>query len=64
VAVIYYTNQYFTAQIVTHDGRLWFYDGMLCVNPDIEPTLGPVGSIHDALNMHTSKGGQACAASV
>jgi len=27
-AVIYYGNQHFTAQIVTRDGRIWFYDGM------------------------------------
>ena len=60
-AVIYYANQHFTAQIVTCDGRLWFYDGMSIVNPINEPTLKPVGSIHSVPNMHVSNGGQAYA---
>ena len=46
-AVIYYSNHHFTTQIITRDGRVWFYDGMLITNPTVEPTLDCVGSIND-----------------
>jgi hypothetical protein len=63
-AVIYYADQHFTAQIITRDGRIWFYDGMKFTNPNIRPCLEHVGFIHSqsSLNLNKCKGGNACAA--
>ena len=62
-AVIYYANQHFTAQIITRDGRIWFYDGMEIVDSNVQPTLQHVGSIRGHTNLlHTCRGGEACAA--
>ena len=44
-AVIYYSHEHFTTQIITRDGRVWFYDGMLITLT--VPTLNCVGSIND-----------------
>ena len=55
-AVIYYANSHFTAQIITCDGRFWFYNGMEILDPNIQPTLKYVGSIHSQINMHTCRG--------
>jgi hypothetical protein len=60
-AVIYFANSHFTAQIITRDGRIWFYDGMEMLNPNIQPTLEYVGVIHSQFNLHTCKGGEATA---
>ena len=62
-AVIYYANSHFTAQIITRDGRIWFYDGMEIVDPNMQPTLKYVGIIHSQTNMHTchGRGGEATA---
>jgi hypothetical protein len=62
LAVIYYADQHFTAQIVTRDGRIWYYDGLTLINPDIQPTLEEVGSIHYGPDLQSCKGGQATAA--
>ena len=61
LAVIYYADQHFTAQIVTRDGRIWYYDGLAPVNPDIQPTLKEVGSIHCRPDLQSCKGGRATA---
>ena len=62
-AVIYYANSHFTAQIITRDGRVWFYDGMEISDPNIQPTLKYVGTtgIRSQINMHVCRGGEACA---
>ena len=60
-AVIYYANSHFTAQIITRDGRIWFYDGMKILDPNIQPTLEYVGTIHSQINMHVCRGGEASA---
>jgi hypothetical protein len=60
-AVIYYSNLHFTAQIITRDGRIWYYDGMEIINRNVQPTLKHVGSIYDNADLHTCRGGQACA---
>jgi hypothetical protein len=48
LAVIYYADEHFTVQIVTHDRRMWYYDGLALINIDIQPTLEEVasGTIH------------------
>jgi hypothetical protein len=56
-AVIYYANLHFTAQIITRDRRIWFYNGMEILDPNIQPTLEYVGIIHSQINMHTCRGG-------
>ena len=61
-AVIYYANQHFTAQIVTRDGRIWFYDGMKITDPNVQPSLEHVGSIRSQSNLNRCRGGVACAA--
>jgi hypothetical protein len=62
-AVIYYSHNHFTTQIITQDGRVWFYDGMLIVNQLIEPTLNCTGSINDPLfSVQACRGGIPCAA--
>ena len=60
-AVIYYANSHFTAQIITHDGRVWFYDGMQIIDPNIQPTLEYVGTIHSQIDMRVCRGGEASA---
>ena len=60
-AVIYYANLHFTAQIITRDGRIWFYNGMEIVDPSVPPTLEHVGFICSQSNLLTCKGGEACA---
>ena len=44
--VIYYANLLFTAQIIMRNGRIWFYDGMKFMEPDVQPCLEHVGFIH------------------
>jgi hypothetical protein len=62
-AVIYYSHNHFTTQIVTRDGRVWFYDGMQIADVSIEPTLNCTGSINDpSFSVQTCRGGTACAA--
>ena len=61
VAVVYYADQHFTAQIITRDGRIWYYDGLALTNPDIQPTLEDVGSIHCQPDLQSCKGGRATA---
>ena len=60
-AVIYYANSHFTAQIITTDGRTWFYDGMEIVDPNIQPTLEYVGTLHSQTNMNVCRGREASA---
>ena len=62
LAIIYYTDQHFTAKIVTCDGRIWYYDGLALINPNIQPTLEEVGSIHCQPDLWICRGGQATAA--
>ena len=60
-AVIYYSHEHFTTQIITRDGRVWFYDGML-ITPTV-PTLNCVGSINDpSFSLQVCRGGTPCAA--
>jgi hypothetical protein len=33
IAIVYYGGQHFTSQVITRDGRLWFYDGMQIADP-------------------------------
>ena len=54
-AVIYYANSHFTAQNIMHDGRIWFYDGIKISDPNVQPTLEYVGSIHGQVNMHVPR---------
>ena len=62
-AVIYYSHNHFTTQIITQDGRVWFYDGMSIINPTVEPTLRCVGSINDPyFSVQVCRGGTPCAA--
>jgi hypothetical protein len=61
LAVIYYADEHFAAQIVTHDGRMWYYDGLALINIDIQPTLEEVGSIHCQPDLQSCKGGRATA---
>ena len=60
-AVIYYANQHFTAKIITRDGRIWFYNGMELIDPNVPPILEHVGFMHTQRNLYTSRGGEACA---
>ena len=64
LAVIYYANQHFTqtAQIVTHDRRIWYYDGLVLVNANVQPSLEEIGSIHCHPDLQNCRGGQATAA--
>lgn len=48
-AIIYYSQSHFTAQIVTRDSWVWFYDGMSLTNPMVNPTLEYVSSINSSL---------------
>ena len=62
-AVIYYSQNHFTTQIITRDGRVWFYDGMAITDPTVEPTLVCVGSINDpSFSLQVCRGGVPCAA--
>src|ERR1700678_3111244 len=54
-AVIYYAHEHFTSQIITRDGRVWFYDGMAVACQNV-PTLEYVGSIHMAFDMQSCRG--------
>ena len=55
-AVIYYAHEHFTAQIITRNGRVWFYDGMADAQQN-NPALENVGSINDmSFNMQTCHG--------
>jgi hypothetical protein len=47
-AVIYYAHNHFTSQVITHDGAVWFYDGLSLVDMTAEPTLEYVGSINNS----------------
>ena len=59
-AVVYYAHEHFTSQIVTCDGRVWFYDGM-SVARQKSPTLEHVGSINDmSFDMKSCRGGSPC----
>ena len=62
LAVIYYADQHFTAQVVTRDGRIWYYDGLALINPNSQPTLEEAGSIHCQPNLQSCRGCQATAA--
>ena len=64
VAVVYYADQHFTSKVITHDGRLWFYDGMAIANQNVQPTLKHIGFIHNQPDLRTcsESHGQACAA--
>ena len=62
IAVIYYADQHFTSKIITHDGRIWYYDGLAITNPDIPPTLKEVGSIYCQPDLQSCRGGRATAA--
>jgi len=62
-AVIYYSNNHFTTQIIMRDGRVWYYDGMLITDLMVEPTLDCVGSINDpSFSVQACRGGTPCAA--
>ena len=62
-AVIYFIHNHFTTQIITRDGRVWFYDGMSITNPTVEPTLDFAGSINDpSFSVQACRGGIPCAA--
>ena len=61
-AVVYYAHEHFTSQIITRDGRVWYYDGMAVARQNV-PSLKHVGSINDAsFNMQYCRGGSPCLA--
>ena len=61
-AVVYYAHEHFTSQIITRDGRVWYYDGMALARRNI-PSLEHVGSINDGtFNMQYCRGGSPCLA--
>ncbi len=61
-AVVYYSHEHFTSQIITRDGQVWYYDGMLIADPAVEPTLHCTGSINDPLfSVQDCRGGTPCA---
>ena len=62
LAVVYYADQHFTAQIITRDGRIWYYDGLALTNQHIQPTLKYVGSMLCRPDLLTCGGGRASAA--
>ena len=56
-AVVYYAHDHFTSQLITRDGRVWFYDGMAVARQNT-PTLEHVGSINDmSFDMQSCRGG-------
>jgi hypothetical protein len=59
-AIIYYANLHFTAQIITRDGRIWFYNGMEIINPSVQLSLEH-GFIRSHTNLNICKGGNTCA---
>ena len=61
IAVVYYADLHFTAQIITRDGIIWYYDGLALVNQNVL-TLEYMGSMHCHPDMLTCKNSQACAA--
>ena len=61
-AVVYYAHEHFTSQIITRDGRVWFYDGMAVAHQNA-PALEHVGSINDlSFNLQSCRGRSACMA--
>ena len=46
LAVVYYADQHFTAQSSPVTGELGYYDGLALINPNVQPILEEVGSIH------------------
>ena len=62
-AIIYYSQSHFTSQIITRDGRVWFYDGMSLTNPTVDPTLEYISSINSPLfTKQICRDAQSCAA--
>jgi hypothetical protein len=56
-AVIYYAHEHFTSQIITRDGRVWFYDGMAIARQN-NMALEYVGSINDmSFDMQSGRDG-------
>jgi hypothetical protein len=62
IAVVYYADLHFTAQIVTRDGRIWYYDGLAIANESVLPTLKYAASMLSQPDMLTCKGSLACVA--
>ena len=62
MAVVYYGHYHFTNQIITRDGRIWFYDGMAIADRRSLPNLEYIGSIHRQQNLYSCKGNNACTA--
>jgi hypothetical protein len=61
-AVVYYAHEHFTSQVITRDGRVWFYNGMAVARQNI-PTLEHVGSINDmTFDLRSCRGGSPCMA--
>jgi hypothetical protein len=60
-AVVYYAHEHFTSQVITRDGRVWFYDGMAVARQNT-PTLEHVGSINMSFDMQSCRGGSPCLA--
>ena len=61
-AVVYYAHEHFTSQIITHDGRVWFYDGMAVAHQNAL-ALEHVGSINNlSFNLQSCRGRSACMA--
>ena len=59
-AVVYYAHEHFTSQVITRDGRVWFYDGMAVAHQNT-PTLEHVGSINDtSFDIRSCRGGIPC----
>ena len=62
-AVVYYGHHHFTNQIITHDGRVWFYDGMAMLDQQVLPNLEYVGStIRRQQDLYNCRGNNSCAA--
>ena len=62
LAVVYYADQHFTAQLSPVMGELGYdYDGLALINPNVQPILEEVGSIHRQPDLQSCQGGQATA---
>ena len=61
-AVVYYGHHHFTNQIITRDGRIWFYDEMAIAEQQALPNLEYVGSIHRQQDLYNCRGNNVCAA--
>ena len=59
LAVVYYADQHFTAQLSPVMGELGYYDGLALINPNVQPILEEVGSIHCQPDLQSCQGGQA-----